>query len=248
MLTLPKLIQIDRNKKAEAGLVNKTRDWLEKDSKDRAGIHASDLLDPRKAYYDKTQPKSPLSDRLVGLFFVGKVLHVFFLSALMDKVGVDWKSDGGSTIDKKLGISYSPDWSKDGIPGELKTSRGKYEMRSSDLSLYLEQLMIYMVGKKSTHGRLVVLMTNLPAPPGQGWGTYPQYRAFDIHVTKKELVAYEKQIISTRKAIELALKTNKAKAINALPLCREFKCGASQCPHYSICKPVGRFGTKRWDK
>jgi len=248
MLALPALIQIDRNKKAEVGLVDKTRAWLEKDSSDRKGIHASDLLDPRKAYYDKTQTKVPLSERLVGLFFVGKVLHAFFLSALTGEDGVNWKSDGGSTIDKTLGISYSPDWCKNGVPGELKTSRGKYEMRPSDLSLYLEQLMIYMTGEKSTYGRLVVLMTNLPAPPGQGWGTYPQYRCFDINVTKTALAEYAKQIIRVRKALVLALKTKKAKNINALPLCREFKCGKSQCPHYLVCKPEGRFGTKRWDK
>jgi hypothetical protein len=248
MLTLPKLIQIERNKKAEGNLVNKTRVWLEKDSQDRTGIHASDLLDPRKAYYDAIQPKSPLAERLVGLFFVGKVLHAFFLSALTGEKGVNWSSDGGSTVDKTLGISYSPDWCKSGIPGELKTSRSKFEMRPSDLSLYLEQLMIYMVGEDSAYGRLVVLMLNLPAPPGQGWGTYPQYRAYDINVTKAELSAYKKQIISVRKSLERALKTKKAKDIAALPLCRTFKCGKSQCPHYGICKPEGRFGTKRWDK
>src|ERR1700693_2661564 len=110
MLTLPKLIQIERNKKAEVALVDKTRTWLEKDSADRSGIHASDLLDPRKAFYDKTQPKQALSARLVGNFIVGKLLHILFLSALHSKDGVDWKSDAGSTIDKSLCISVTPDW------------------------------------------------------------------------------------------------------------------------------------------
>jgi hypothetical protein len=248
MLVLPKSLDILRNKKAEVNLVRKTRAWLEKDSKDRTGIHASDLLDPRKAYYDKTQPKTPLSDRLVGLFFVGKVLHAFFLSALTGENGVNWKSDSGSTFDKKLGFSYSPDWCKDNIPGELKTSRGKYEMRPSDLALYIEQLMIYMVGKKSTHGRLVVLLTSLPAPRGQGYGTYPQYRAYNINVSKADLAKYEKQLLATRKSLEKALMVKTPKVIKLLPLCREFKCGASQCPHYNICKPEGRYGTKRFDK
>ena len=247
MLKLPQSLTVDRNTKAEENLIKKSRLWLEKDSKDRKGIHASDLLDPRKAYYDKVNPQT-LSNRMVGLFFVGKVLHAFFLSALTGEDGVNWKSDGGSTVDKELGFSYSPDWCKDGIPGELKTSRGKYEQSKSDLGLYLEQLLIYMVGKKSEDGRLVVLMLSLPAPRGEGWGTYPQYRAYNVHITKADLAKYRTQLVATRKLLVQALKTNKRSDISKLPVCREFKCGRSQCPHYNTCKPEGRFGTRRWDK
>lgn len=247
MLKLPSSLTVERNKQAEANLIKKTRLWLEKDSKDRTGIHASDLLDPRKAYYDKINPQ-PLSDRLVGLFFVGKVLHAFFLSALTGETGVNWKSDGGSTVDSELGFSYSPDWDKEGIPGELKTSRGKYEMSKSDLGLYLEQLVTYMVGRKSLDGRLVVLMTSLPAPRSEGYGTYPQYRAYNIHVSKADLAKYKTQLIATRKLLQKALKTKKKTDIKKLPLCRAFKCGRSQCPHYDVCEPEGRWGTRRWDK
>lgn len=247
MLKLPQSLTVDRNKKAEENLINKSRLWLEKDSKDRTGIHASDLLDPRKAYYDKVNPQ-PLSNRMVGLFFVGKVLHAFFLSALTGETGVNWKSDGGSTIDKELGFSYSPDWCKDGIPGELKTSRSKYEQSKSDLGGYLEQLLIYMVGKKSEEGRLVVLLLSLPAPRGEGWGTYPQYRAYNVHVSKADLTKYKSQLVATRQLLVHALKTNKRSDIAKLPLCREFKCGRTQCPHYDNCKPEGRYGTRRWDK
>ncbi|MGH9910302.1 MAG: hypothetical protein ACRD32_06640 [Nitrososphaerales archaeon] len=238
---------MDRNKKAEENLINKSRLWLEKDSKDRTGIHASDLLDPRKAYYDKVNPQ-PLSNRMVGLFFVGKVLHAFFLSALTGETGVNWKSDGGSTIDKELGFSYSPDWCKDGIPGELKTSRSKYEQSKSDLGGYLEQLLIYMVGKKSEEGRLVVLLLSLPAPRGEGWGTYPQYRAYNVHISKADLAKYKSQLIATRKLLVQALKTNKRSDIAKLPLCRTYKCGRSQCPHYDVCKPETRYGTHKFDK
>jgi hypothetical protein len=238
---------VERNKKAETNLIEKSRKWLEKDSKDRKGIHASDLLDPRKAYYDKINPQ-PLSNRMVGLFFVGKVLHAFFLSALTGEDGVNWKSDGGSTVDKELGFSYSPDWCKDGIPGELKTSRSKYEQSKSDLGLYLEQLVTYMAGKKSEDGRLVTLMLSLPAPRGDGWGTYPQYRAYNVHVSKADLAKYRTQLIATRKLLQQALKSNSKKDINKLPLCRDFKCGKSQCPHYSVCKPEGRYGLKRWER
>ena len=191
-----------------------------------------------------------MSNRMVGLFFVGKVLHAFFLSALQGDVGTNWKSDGGSIVDKELGFSFSPDWgtAPDEDPGELKTSRSKYEHSKSDLGLYLEQLVTYMAGKKRTKGKLVVLMLNLPAPRGEGWGTYPQYRAYDVQISKADLLKYRTQLITTRKLLQQALKSKTRKDIAKLPLCREFKCGTSQCPHYTVCKPEGRYGTRRWDK
>lgn len=247
MLKLPTSLTVTRNKKAEEKLVEKTRQWLIKDSSERKGVHASDLLDPRKAYYDRVNPQ-PLSNRMVGLFVVGKVLHAFFLSALAGETGTNWKSDGGSTIDKELGISFSPDWVKSGIPGELKTSRAKYEQTVSDMKLYLEQEMIYQAGLKSKDGRLATLMLSLPAPRGEGFGTYPQYRCYDIQCSKADLAKYRKQIIFFRKLLEKALKTKKRADINKLPLCRDFKCSRSACPHFAICKPEGRYGTRRWDK
>ncbi len=240
MLTIPKSLQIERSKSAEQKLTDETKAWLEKDSKDRSGVHASDLLDPRKAYYDKKYPQ-PMTNRMVGLFFFGKVLHAFFLSALNGEDGVNWKSDMGSTFHKKLKIQYSNDWEKNGIPYELKTSRGKYEQKNRDLHLYCEQLLIYMVAKKSTIGRLVVLMANLPAPRGEGWGTFPQYRAYSVTISKADLAKYEAEIILTRTKLEKALASNTDKAIRALPLCRTFKCGDGNCPHWDRCKPEGRY-------
>ena len=67
-------------REAEQKLVEQTRAWLKNDHRDPR-IHASDLFDPRKAYWDRQHPVEP-STRMVGHFFVGKVLHAFFLSAL----------------------------------------------------------------------------------------------------------------------------------------------------------------------
>lgn len=245
-LILPKSLNIERSEKAEAALVEESRKWLEKDSKERTGIHASDLLNPRKAYWERKNPKKqPLSRRQVGLFFVGKVLHAFFLSALNGEDGTNWKSDTGSKFSDDLEIFWSNDWEKNGIPYEFKTSRAKYEQTNSDLGGYLQQLLIYMVAKKSTTGRLVVLMMNLPGKKSEGWGTFPQYRAYSVTVSKADLKKYKEQIIATRKELVLALKKEKPQK---LPLCKEFMCGATQCPHYQLCKPEGRFGTKRFDK
>lgn len=242
MLELPKSVTCTRNPEAEQELVKKTKEWLERQNEERdPRVHASSLLDPRKSYFDTKYPQ-PMTNRMVGLFFFGKVLHAFFLSALGGAKGTDWKADVGSVWDEELGICWSNDWQKkvgkQTIPYEFKTSRSKYEQKQKDLDLYIEQLLIYMVAQKSTKGRLVVLQSNLPAPRGEGWGSYPQYRAYEIEVTQKDLDKYKKQLIDTRKKLESALKTNKFKE---LPLCREFKCGPQQCPHWKRCKPEGRY-------
>ena len=242
MLTLPKNLKdnVTRDKKYEQGLIEKTRAWLVNDSKDRKGIHASDLLDPRKAYFDKRYPQD-LSDRMVGTFFVGKTLHAFFLSALQGKKGTDWSTDSGSNEDTELGITWSADDLTNGIPHEFKTSRSKYEQYFADLKSYLEQELIYMAAAKSTRGRISTLMYNLPAPKGHGWGSYPQFRSYKIEVSKEDLKEYRLQIKKTVKLLKDALKK---KSHKDLPLCREFKCMG--CPHMERCKPEGRYGLKRF--
>ena len=247
MLILPKSLEIVRSPKQEKKLVEQTRQWLAKEKRDPR-IHASDLLDPRKAYWDRQNPTT-LTDRMVGLFFVGKVLHAFFLSALNGEKGVNWASDAGSVYNKELDIVWSNDWEdksvKPHVPWEFKTSRSAYEQKTKDLSLYCEQLLVYMVAQGSTKGRLVVLQTNLPTPRGEGWGSYPQYRAYTVSVSTEDLKRYKKQLVATKTLLANALKKKNPKE---LPVCREFKCGQSQCPHYQLCKPEGRYGTKRWDR
>lgn len=242
MLKLPSSLEVERDFKYEKKLLEKTRAWLVNDSKERKGIHASDLLDPRKAYYDKLYP-SPLSDRMVGTFFVGKTLHAFFLSALKDRKGTDWSTDSGSNEDKELGITWSADDKEDGIPHEFKTSRSKYEQKRRDLDNYLEQELIYMAAMKSLKGRISTLMYNLPAPKGQGWGSYPQYRSYKITCSKEDLKKYRLQIKKVAQQLRDCLKKKSPKG---LPLCREFKCFG--CPHFQRCKPEGRYGTKRFGK
>jgi hypothetical protein len=256
MLTLPKL-SIERNKDAEDALVEKTKQWLEAEGTERdPRIHASDLLDPRKAYWNR-QHKEAMTPRMVGNFFVGKVLHAFFSTTMNDGKGLSLKdTDVGGTWDKELGISFSNDWEKpsktkaspNGIPYELKTSRTVNEQSISDLSSYLEQLCIYMAAKKSLEGRLVVSRL-MAKDAAKGYGTYPQYRAYEIRWTAKDLAAYRKQIKATAALLQKALTSKKPKDIKMLELCRSWKCGEGNCGHFSLCKPEGRYGSKgKWAK
>lgn len=183
----------------------------------------------------------------------GKVLHAFFATAMNKKKGLSLKdTDVGGTWDESLGISFSNDWQKDcktkdspnGIPYELKTSRALNEQTTRDLSSYLEQLSIYMAAKMSLVGRLVVLRL-MGKDKEKGWGSFPQYRAYEIRWTKKDLADYRKQIIATAKLLTNALKKKQPKT---LPLCREWKCGKGNCGHFDLCKPEGRYNMKKWSK
>lgn len=252
MLKLPKL-DIERNEDAEDALVETTKAWLADEGKARdTRIHASDLLDPRKAYWNRFH-KEEVTPKMVGNFFVGKVLHAFFSTAMNKKKGLSLvDTDVGGTWDKSLGISFSNDWEKpcktqdspNGIPYELKTSRALNEQTNKDLGTYLEQLFIYAAAKMSLVGRLVVLRL-MAKDNKKGWGSYPQYRCYEVRWTKKDLLDYRKQIIATRKLLEKALKLKKPKLLET---CREWKCGKGNCGHWDLCKPEGRYGTAKWGK
>ena len=247
MLELPEF-EIERDEDAEATMVEKTIAWLKGEGTKRdPRIHASDLLDPRKAYWNR-QHEEVMDARMAGNFMTGKVLHAFFNTLMQGKVGLSIEeTDDGGNWDKDLGITYSPDFFKNGIPYELKTSRAINEQTIKDLGAYLEQLFIYMAGKRALTGRLLVYRINA-ADRKKGYGTYPQYRAYEVSWDKKALEKFRKQIKSYRVLLEKALKTKKPKDIKMLPICRDWKCGAKNCGHYELCKPEGRHGTKRFDK
>lgn len=245
MLTLPKF-EIERDHDAEKAMVKKTIKWLKGESSKRdPRIHASDLLDPRKAYWNR-QHEEVMDDRMAGNFMTGKVLHAFFNTLMSGGVGLSIEeTDDGGNWDEDLGITFSPDFFKNGIPYELKTSRAIKEQTIRDLSAYLEQLFIYMAGKRSLTGRLLVYRINA-ADKKKGYGTYPQYRAYEVTWTKKELEGYRKQLKTNRIKLQKALKTNKKKDIQMLPLCRDWKCGRKSCGHFDLCKPEGRYTNKRF--
>lgn len=242
MLQLPSDIKIERSPKSEQALLDKCRTWLEKDER-KGGLHASDLMDPRMSYFKRKYP-SALPDRLVNMFIVGKFGHIIVLSAVDGAKGINMESDEGSEWSDELGIWFSADKTLNGIPRELKTTRSFYEAKTyKELSLYVEQLAIYMVGKNSLKGQLWVLYMNLKDADGK---TAPQWRAFTVTMTPDALAGYKAQLIETRKALEDAIKTDK---FQVLPLCRRFKCGKKNCDYWEECQPEGRYGVpeKKWE-
>lgn len=242
MLELPKDGEIVRDEEAEEQIRSKFLRWLEHENKDRdPRIHASDLLDPRKAYWNR-QHKEPMTPQMIGNFMVGKVLHAFFSTAMNDKAGLSLQeTDAGGQWSEELGITYSNDYALGKIPYEYKTSRAMKEQSISDLYAYREQLSIYQAAKNSLVGRLVVLRLN-GEDRIKGYGTYPQPRCYEQTLTKKGLAFFKKQIKATVALLTKALKTKKKKDIQMLPVCRRWKCGPKNCGHWDLCRPEGRFG------
>src|SRR6266498_1287873 len=241
MITLPESLKVQRNKASERMLLDKTRDYVTKDER-TPGIHASDLLDVRQAFWKHVDPQ-PITDRLTVTFLVGRVLHAFVLGAVDGPDAVDiGNTDDGSSRSDILGISYSPDKVLDGVVRELKTSRSFYEPKDvKDLDIYIEQLLVYMAATQTTTSQLWVLYLNLRNEEGK---TAPDFRSFDITISPEDLATVTQTLNESRENLEAAIA---AQDWRRLELCREWKCGRGNCDWYDRCKPEGRHGTDEFD-
>lgn len=241
-LVLPDDLEIVRDTKQERELVVQSRAWLEREPRS-PGVHASDLLDPRQAYWRAVSPK-PISDRVVPTFLIGKVLHAILLS-VVDQKDLDMTSDEGSRESESLGIVYSPDLLR-GEPIEIKTSRSFFEPKSlKDIAMYCEQLLIYMAATNNTRGHLWVLYLNLKDDQNR---TAPEFRVYTIEVPKQALDHYARTCRTISDEIKLAIEKRQP---TSLPLCRDWKCTERMCEWWHECQPEGRYekgqqnGTKR---
>lgn len=233
MLTLPEGLTIDRSELDEVRLTEQARAWIDQDNQTRlGGIHASDLMDPRLAYWRAIDPK-PHSDRTIWLFVVGKILHHFVVD-LPTGTALPGQSDSGTR--KAVGILYSPDRIGDrGQPIELKTNRAQYEPEdpARDYAHYLEQLVTYMALMDCEEGSLWILHLNLLVERR----TEPQPRCYTVRVPKAELFEFKQELSQTReRLVEAQAQRNPSE----LPLCRAWLCGPT-CPWWKPCQPAGRY-------
>jgi len=244
VIELPPNINVARDQEAEAGLLARAKDWLDRDAGARTGIHASDLLNPRLGYF-KALDKQPLSDREIGMFLVGKVLHAFVLAQDEGKASSVnlLVTDEGSTYNEELGIYYSPDKKYGNKVVEFKTSRGQKEPTElRDIDVYLQQLVIYMAAENLPLGEIWVLYINAKDASGK---TTPTFRVFKVTLTEDELTALRLQIRKKRDALADAIA---ARNHETLPLCAAWLCHPEQCAWWSKCKPAGRYENYEYTK
>lgn len=246
-IMVPENITVKWDREAEAELAKTAREWIEHGER-AEGLHASDLLDPRQAYWKMKDPQA-LPDRLITTFLVGKVLHAFVLQEGKDRDISN--QDEGSQWSEELQIWYSPDKfrmrkARDGsdvkVVAELKTSRGKEPQCVEDIQMYLEQLMIYMAAEKIRFFELYVLYLNARDDEGR---TFPKFRCVKGSVTSQGLEAVTKDIKTQVQVLQAAIKTGNHRA---LPLCREWKCSPDMCDWWKKCKPEGRYDSPTYLK
>ena len=242
MILLPKL-KIERDELTEVQVIGKMRAWLQQQDQNRtAEIHASDLLDPRRAYWQWASPKE-LQEKEVGLFVIGKVLHSFILGSVNPEHD-EFSSDSGTK--HALGIAYSQDWTRDGHPIELKSSRAAYETHpyrlQEDLYIYWEQTCIYAALEGCEQAELWILYMSLKDKTGK---TTPAMRCYRVELTSKQLADLKQQVLEIRDALLEARETRNPRD---LELCRGWKCGDA-CAWWNQCQPPGRYPTldkRKW--
>ncbi len=150
-----KEVTVNRNRKVENDLLELGSEWLNRAERS-PGIHASDILEPRLAYWRRKVPKD-LPDRLVTRFLIGKVLHAIVLKTV-EGAPFTYKTDEGSFTCKELGIEYSPDKIHKNKIRELKTTRSQKEPKTvEDLKTYIDQIEIYMACTNQTEAQIWIL-------------------------------------------------------------------------------------------
>src|SRR3990167_4678913 len=242
MIPIPESINVQRNRNDEKWLLKKSEAWLTKEERAK-GLHASDCLDLRRAFWRTVDPQ-PLSEREVGLFLPGKILHAFVLGAAGDDGLVNLgHTDEGSRFSEELGIWYSPDWDKTDI-AEFKTSLAFKEPADvADLDIYIEQVLIYLACENKTKAKIWVLYLNLRDPATKK--TTPTFRCYEMSVSPEDLEKTREFITASKADFDQAIETQDWKHLD---LCRAWLCGAKNCAWYARCQPEGRFGTPEFDK
>lgn len=223
----------------------KMKAWLSRRPRSGDGWHVSDLLYPRKSFWQKTDPQPMTDDQ--SIFFITGHGHHHVIEAIMGprKEGkAKGRTDAGEF--KKAGIYFSPDLR--GIeslkqsgkilqtPVEIKTTRAQKtpddtgKSPKSTFESYLKQLGAYMALMKKKIGYLVVMYISRRNP--QGWGTKPALRFYQVKMDAQELVDRQAELVGIATNLTKAVKTKKC---DALPLCADWLC--RDCPWFKKCKP-----------
>ena len=218
---------IKRSKEMERKILDKIKAHLNRAPRSLDKWHVSDLLYPRKSYWQRKDPQ-PMTD-LQALYFTAGRAHHGILEACLGK----WEKPKGDRADagefEKLGIYYSPDLRMP-YPWEIKTSRSEYEPKDLEkgFSGYLKQLHKYQACMEDDKGGLLVFFLGLK----KGFRKVPALHFYQVQLTKKEREAETANIKKIVGSLNTAVKTGKH---DKLELCPAWMC--KDCPWIEKCKP-----------
>ena len=212
-------MRITRMENEEKKIYDKCRKLLTRSSgKRKTGLHVSDLLSPRQAYF-KTVLGERMSDKQMLYFITGRGHHSI-LEALQD----GFKEH---TVEK-YGVTGTLD-TFNGIPIEIKTTRSRSTDDYKVTGNYAGQLILYCVMTDTKEGLLVVLFLNYPEDipiPDQNShynkpGSVPKIKCLDVSFTETELAAADAFMVRRSALIEKAIAD---KDFSQLPRCESWKC------------------------
>lgn len=226
-LKLPTKVKLTRSLSRERAIVAKLRANVEAfERKIEDPIHVSDLLEPRKGYWQRVLPK-PFSDSAIMYFSMGYMGHEFLLG----------KKDSGSRTEGDL--TWSPDGPTDDmlipvpdtIVVEVKiTTKRTVATTKSELHKFLLQTVAYMAKEGKNKAEIWVWYLGAPGNP--------KIVVFNVELPDKSLDTYSKRLQKGTKELRMAL-TKKDHTL--LPLCTKDFCYRSKCEWYDDCKPEGRW-------
>jgi len=233
------------NKAAAVELYRKLGASIE--AEQRTGIHVSDLLQPRKAYWAKTMPLPP-TEAEIGYWLAGKAHHFFLVQAL---TGVS-DTQEASLVDLATGVHYSPDLVA--LKGEFKTTR--WGMLPTTLQAvtrategYIAQCRAYAALMRTCEWNLYVfylmaLDLKIDSKP-------PRLKVYTLLFEEEDLALERNTLAYKKHKLEAALDIHDPLE---LPLCSEFMCyrmvghgrGRKKtiegvCKWWNVCKPEGRY-------
>lgn len=205
------------NREAREELLSLAKEFL---GGRREGWHVSDLLYPRRAYWERKQPQ-PLSDLKTLYFLAGRGHHEILqmVSAMPEyrEVRVKW-----------AGITGTIDVFRD-VPVEIKTTRAggcrDAAAIERDHPEWIRQLRYYCAMLGQPRGQLWVLGLG-------GKGELPDLRVYDVEVDDLDKIRLE--MIRIKEALERALEAGNPEV---LPPCPAWMCRSCEYRE-NFCQPL----------
>jgi CRISPR/Cas system-associated exonuclease Cas4 (RecB family) len=209
--------KIDENPAQAGAVVSHVRWYL---SRPREGIHVSDLLFPRRAYFSRKHPEVELTEEEVGRFIAGRghhqIIQALTTSPEFREVPVRWE-----------GISGHIDIYKE-VPVEIKTTRAMKVAAKEELSPhYIEQLGMYCALANVKRGQLLLLHLGIREAGKQGMT--PKLVVYDAAFD--HLDAIRREMLERKDALVKALEGDDPKDI--IP-CPEWMCDG--CKYAEFCR------------
>lgn len=226
-------MNITRNPAREAELIGQMQASFGDNA--REGVHLSDLLNPRRSYWQRVLPMAP--NKAAVLYWVAGRGHEDALGRIANLVVTEQRF--------MHGISFRPDFQWESDPTEFKTRRRNLPALGEEAVVYdsyLDQLRGYAALQKTLRGRLVVFSLlekvnpNDPKSPSE-----PELAVYDVTFTEQDIAEEEARLLSRRDGFMNALigwsmeqlgaalggrlPVPVATGHAALPLCKEWLCG-----------------------